>query len=157
MPPYHPIVALLHGFPEALAFVFLVYALLGIRGQPIRLLLLGTLSLSLMVISRNIGAPFPAHIIVILIVLSLLISRWESVTFRRVTLAWGTAIVILTVFETFFIQLAMVLLRLSPEQLLAQPLLWVAVAWPQIIGLALVALWARRRGGIKPFKGVSGS
>lgn len=153
---YPPLVALLHGFPETLVFVFLVYSLLGIKGQAGRIIVLAALDLGLIMVLRNIGAPFPAHTFFVLVVMPVVISLWENLALKTAILAWSITLGVLLFFELSFLWLVMYFYNISLERVFAEPLLWSMIGWPQVIALFLLALWLRRHGGfIKFFEGVS--
>lgn len=156
MPPYNFTVALLQGLPETLALVFLAYTLLGVKAHPGRIFLLGLLSLVLIITVRTVGAPFPAHALFSLIVMSIIISLWEKIALQKTILAWAATLLALIIFETGLSTVTFHIIGLTAKELSAWPLLWALIGWPHIIAMALLAFWIRRRGGIKFFKGASG-
>lgn len=154
--PFSPVVALLQGIPECLVFVFLVYILIGAGIRPGRILTLGLLELGLLSAVRLAGAPFPAHTLFALIVMSTVISLWEKIPLRRVAVAWGGMMLVLILLETCFTMLATYFLGITLEEIAARPFLWVLTGWPHIIVMALPALWVKGRRGIKLFQGAAG-
>jgi len=154
--PVHPTVAILHTLPEALVVIGLVYGLLGFRFQLGRIAVLGLLFLTTTLTVRALGAPFPAHALFSLIIMSVVISLWSRLALQRVICAWAAALALLITVEVCSMLLIQHLTGISIEELLAQPVLWAISGWPHIIVLGLAAVWAFRRGGLKPFKEAAG-
>lgn len=150
--PFDITAVIVQGLPECLVFVFLVYSLLGIRASLSRILVVGSLYLSLLVIVRSLGAPIPAHTLVALVMMSIIVSLWESIPLLKVILSWGAAVVLLIVSETSISLLAALVLGVSLEELVADYIVWALVGLPHIVVMALLAWWIHRRGGIRPFK-----
>lgn len=154
--PFDITAVIVQGLPECLVFVFLVYSLLGIRVLPSRILVVGSLYLSLLVVVRSLGAPIPAHTLVALVVMSIVVSLWENIPLLKVMLSWGAAVVLLIVLETLIALLAAWLLGVSLEELCANNKVWILVGLPHVVVMALLAWWIHRRGGMRPFKALPG-
>ncbi|MEW6541090.1 MAG: hypothetical protein AB1402_05695 [Bacillota bacterium] len=154
--PIHPTVAILQGLPESVVFVGLVFGLLGAGFHPGRTAFLGVLLLFLSFTVRAMGAPFPAHALFNMIVMSVVISLWSGLALQRVIFAWAAALTLLIAAEVSSTLLIQHLAWMTVDELAARPILWALAGWPQIIVLAIAAVWAYRHGGLKPFKGAAG-
>ena len=152
MLPFDVVTAFVLGIPECLAIVFMVYALLGLRTGPARIVGLGLLFLSLVYIVRNSGAPFPAHALFSFVIMSVTISTWERIALQRVILAWAFTLVLLAVLETVLTTAIVSAVGLPVDVLKTQPLLLALTGLPHVLVIALIAWRLYRRGGIRPFK-----
>lgn len=150
--PLSPIVVAVQGIPEALVQVFFVYALLGARVRPPRIVLLGLVDISVIYVVRLAGTPFPSHTLLSMIVMAVIISLWDQLALRKVILAWATILVVMLVLEVCFTVLVTHLTGITLEDLVARPLLWMLTGWSHVVVMALLALWIYRRGGIRFLK-----
>ncbi|MBU4532601.1 MAG: hypothetical protein KJ650_03025 [Firmicutes bacterium] len=152
MLPFDVVTAFVLGIPECLAIVFMVYALLGLRTGPARIVGLGLLFLSLVYIVRNSGAPFPAHALFSFVVMSVTISTWERIALQRVILAWAFTLILVAVLETVLSTAIVSAVGLPVDELKTQPLLLALVPLPNTLVVVLIAWRLYRRGGIRPFR-----
>ncbi len=154
--PFDITAVIVQGIPESLVFVFLIYALLGVKAPWTGIAGFGLLHLGLMLVVRSTGAPFPAHTLVGLMVMSVVISLREQIALHRVIFAWAFGVVILIASETLFSILATSMIDLSSEELVTDQLMWILVGLPHVVVMALLAWWIHRRGGMRPFKALPG-
>lgn len=155
--PFDIFVMIVQGLPESLVFIFLIYAILGARVSWTRVVLLGLLHFSLIMAARGVGAPFPAHTLLALVLVSVVISMCDHIALYRVLYAWVFAMVILILSETGLTMLTAGVVGIPAGELATDPWLWAMVGLPHVAVMALVAWWAHRRGGVRPFRVTAGT
>ncbi|MBU4515575.1 MAG: hypothetical protein U1D96_03885 [Eubacteriales bacterium] len=152
MSPLSVVSAIVQGIPECLAMVFLVYALLGLKVYPVRTVCLGLLLLSIIFVIRNSGAPFPAHTLFSLMMMSVVISTWERISLNRVFLAYACSVAVLVLVEQTLTRAVLSLMATRIGELSTQSLWYALAGLPHVVVIALIAWWLYRRGGIRLFK-----
>ncbi len=149
MPGFNFVTAVLQGVPESLILVFLAYALMGLKVDPMRIVVLALIHLGMLIVIRNL-APFPAHTLFSLAMMPVLLCLWESIPLKAAVIAWGAVMGLLAVFESAALWLFLVG-GLPLEMFAVQP--WrTIVGLPHVLAMAVLALWIHRRRGVGFFK-----
>lgn len=149
MPGFNYVTAVLLGVPESLILVFLAYALMGLKVDPMRIVVLALIHLGMLIVIRNL-APFPAHTLFSLAMMPVLLCIYENIPLKAAAVGWGTAVGVLLVLESTVLCL-FVVGGFSPEMFAVQP--WrTIVGLPHVLAMAALALWIHRRKGVKRFK-----